>query len=199
MPWCGTPLLSCTMEKPNATSGYSAAAKTVHWTMAILILATIPVGFLMVQQGLPRSFQNALFIFHKNTGVVLLALVGLRLVLRWLRPPPPLPDGLPAIQARAAHATHMALYALMIVMPVAGYVRVRAGGFPIEMLDAMGLPTFVPRSETLAEVAKAVHYYCAFLFAIVIAAHVLAGLYHKLVLRDGVFSRMWPGGAGRPR
>lgn len=167
--------------------------------MALLILATIPVGFLMVQQGLPRSFQNALFIFHKNVGVVLLVLAALRLALRWITPPPPLPDTVPALQARAAHATHLALYALMIVMPVAGYVRVRAGGFPIEMLDAMGLPTLVPRSDALAEIAKAVHYYCAFLFAAVIAAHVLAGLYHKLVLRDGVFSRMWPGGAGRPR
>lgn len=167
--------------------------------MALLILATIPVGFVMVQQGLPRSVQNALFIFHKNVGAVLLLLVVLRLALRWLRPPPPLPDTVPAMQARAARATHLALYALMIVMPVAGYVRVRAGGYPIEMLDAMGLPTLVPRSDALAEVAKAVHYYCAFLFAAVIAAHVLAGLYHKLVLRDGVFSRMWPDGAGRPR
>lgn len=185
------------MENASAHLGYTATAKIVHWTMAVLILATIPVGFLMVQQGLPRPVQNALFIFHKNIGVVLLAFVVLRLAVRWRRPPPPLPDHMPRLQMLAAHATHLALYALMIVMPVAGYVRVRAGGFPIEALDAAGIPALVPRSEGLAEFAKAVHYYCAFLFVAVIAAHVLAGLYHKFVLRDGVFSRMWPTGPRR--
>jgi cytochrome b561 len=43
--------------------------------MALLVLAMIPAGFVMVQPDLDRSLQNALFVFHKNTGVLLLVLV----------------------------------------------------------------------------------------------------------------------------
>jgi len=180
------------MKDQQQTISYSVAAKVLHWLMAALILSMIPAGFLMIQPDLNKPLQNALFIFHKNVGVVLLLLIVLRLLVRWRNPPPALPDHVPAWQARIAHASHAALYALMIAMPVAGYLRVRAGGFPIELLDALGLPTLVPRSDALAEIAKTTHYYGAYAIAAFVFAHVLAGFYHGLVLRDGVFSRIWP-------
>jgi cytochrome b561 len=160
--------------------------------VAIVVLSTIPAGFVMVQPDLARPVQNALFIYHKNVGVLVLALVLARLVYRLRHPPPPLPRGVPAWQGRIAGLTHLALYALLLVMPVAGYVRVRAGGFPVEALDALGLPTLVPRSDALAETAKAAHYYGAVAIAALIVLHVGAALHHAILRRDGVFSRMWP-------
>lgn len=171
---------------------YSNTARLIHWTMAILILATIPAGLVMVQPGLDRGVQNTLFIFHKNVGVLLLLLVFLRVVWRWLRPAPPLPATVPAWQARIAELSHLALYLLMVAVPVAGYVRVKAGGFPIESLDALGIPSLVPRSDALAEVAKTIHWGAGLAIAAVICAHVGAALFHGIVKRDGVFSRIWP-------
>src|SRR6056297_2430023 len=129
--------------------GYSRPARVLHWLMAGLVLLTIPAGLVMVQQGLDRSLQNTLFIFHKNVGVLLLLLLLLRLVWRWWRPPPPVPASLPQWQARIAGLTHGALYVLLFIVPVAGYIRVKAGGFPVESLDALGVPALVPRSEAL--------------------------------------------------
>jgi cytochrome b561 len=80
---------------------------------------------------------------------------------------------------------------------VAGYIRVKAGGFPIESLDALGAPSLVPRSEALEETAKAVHYFGGIALGAVIAVHIAAAAYHGLVRRDGVVSRMWPPFAGR--
>ena len=77
-------------------------------------------------------------------------------------------------------------------MPLAGYIRVRAGRFPIEGLDALGIGTLVPRSEALANAAKALHFYGAYAIAALIAIHIGAALLHGLILRDGVFARMWP-------
>lgn len=172
--------------------GYSTAARLLHWLVAVLVLLMIPAGLVMVQEGLPRPVQNALFIFHKNVGLVVLAFVLARLLYRWRNPPPPLPDHVPGWQRAAAGANHLALYALLLIMPVAGYVRVRAGGFPIEALDALGAPALVPRSDALAEVAKSVHYFGALALVAVVALHLGAALYHGLVRRDGVFTRMWP-------
>ncbi|NKX44022.1 cytochrome b [Roseicyclus persicicus] len=178
---------------------YSNTARGLHWLMAVLIVLTVPAGLVMVQEGISRDLQNALFLYHKNVGVLLLLLVAVRLAWRWRNPPPPKPASLPQWQARIAEATHVALYALLVAVPVAGYVRVRAGGFPIESLDALGVPALVPRSDALAEVAKTIHYGAGLLIAAVIALHVGAALFHGIVKRDGVFSRMWPplGGRGR--
>lgn len=165
--------------------------------MAILVLMMIPAGVAMVQPDIDRSLQNTLFIFHKNTGVLLALLVVLRLLYRWRNPPPALPEDLPGWQQRSAGLSHGALYALLFVMPLAGYVRVKAGGFPIETLDALGAPSLVPRSDALAEAAKTIHYFGGIALALLIGLHVAAAAYHGIVRRDGVFSRMWPPLAGR--
>ncbi|MFP7673817.1 cytochrome b [Marivita sp. S0852] len=175
------------------SQAYKAPARWLHWSMALLVLLMIPVGFLMVREGLSRPLQNNLFIFHKNVGVLLLILITVRLLYRWRNPPPPEPTHLPDWQARIAGMTHAVLYALLLIMPLAGYIRVRAGGFPIESLDALGVPALVPRSDTLAEVAKTIHFYGGWTIAFLAALHVGAALHHGLIKKDGIFSRMWPG------
>lgn len=171
---------------------YSQTSRLFHWGMAVLILLTLPAGYLMVQPETSRSLSTALFLYHKNVGVVLIVLVVARLLWRWRTPAPPLPASMPDVQVRIARLTHGLLYLLMIVVPVAGYIRVRAGGFPIEMLDPLNLPGLVPRSDALAAVAKSVHYWSGIAIAVLLAMHIGAALYHRLVVRDGVFARMWP-------
>ena len=183
---------------PVTAARYRLPARLLHWVMALLVLATIPAGLIMVQPGLDRSVQNALFLFHKNIGVVMLALIVLRLIYRNQNPPPPLPDRVPRIQQLVAGASHAAIYLLLLLVPVAGYVRVKAGGFPVESLDALGIPSLVPRSEALAEFAKTTHYLGGLALAALVVLHVGAALFHGIVKRDGVFSRMWPPTGGGP-
>lgn len=174
---------------------YRAPARLMHWLTVLLVFSTIPAGVIMVQEGLSRPLQNSLFIWHKNIGVVILVLVLARLVYRAAHPPPPLPESLSPAQATIAGLTHWGMYGLLLVMAVSGYVRVRAGGFPIEYLDALGVPPLVPRSEPLANTAKAIHFWARFPLVLLILMHVGAALFHGVVKRDGVFSRMWPGRA----
>lgn len=171
---------------------YSRMARGLHWMMAALILAMIPVGVLMTQPDLYRPLQNTLFIFHKNIGVVLLLLIVIRVAYRLTHKPAPLPAELPEWQHRIAGLSHLAIYALLVIVPVAGYIRVKAGGFPIESLDALGVPSLVMRSDALAEIAKSVHYFGGLALAGLIAMHIGAALHHGVLRKDGVFSRMWP-------
>jgi cytochrome b561 len=180
---------------PRPDTAYRAPARLMHWLTVLLVFSTIPAGVIMVQEGLTRSTQDALFIWHKNIGVVILLVVLIRLIYRAANPPPPLPASLSPAQAAIAGLTHWGMYGLLIVMAVSGYVRVRAGGFPIEALDALGIPAFVPRSQTLEETAKAIHFWARFPLVALILMHVGAAMFHGIVKRDGVFSRMWPGRA----
>lgn len=178
---------------PARLPAYRSTARALHWISAILILTTIPVGWAMIEAGLSGPWTDALFILHKNLGVAILLLVLVRVVYRAAYPPPPLPPSVPAWQAEIAGATHVLLYALLVVMAVSGYVRVVAGGFPLEGLDALGVPRLVPENESLAAVAKAVHASARVPLIGLILLHVAAAVWHGVVRRDGVLSRMWPG------
>lgn len=175
---------------------YPALTRFLHWLVALMVIATIPIGNIMLTEGLPRPRQDLLFILHKNGGVIIFLLVVLRLIWRATHKAPPLPASVPDWQVAAARASHWGLYGLLLVMTVSGYVRVAAGGFPIEMLDALGVPKLVPRSDALADTAKAIHHYARFLLVALILLHVAAGLKH-LFQRDGVFRRIWPPFGGR--
>lgn len=171
--------------------GYGVVSRVFHWLTVLLVLVMVPVGFIMTQE-LPRATQNALFTLHKGLGVVTLVVVALRIVWRLTHPAPPLPTDVPAGQARIAGIVHVLLYVLLATMALSGYVRVTTGGFPIELLNALGVPPLLPKVEAVANVAKTIHYAAAFGLVALIAAHVGAAAYHGMVRRDGIVGRMWP-------
>lgn len=182
--------------KTTVPMKYALLTRALHWIVAVLVIATIAIGTAMLVEGLARPTQDTLFILHKNGGVVILVLVLVRIIWRIVRPAPPFPPTMPAWQAFVARAVHWLLYTLLLVMAVSGYVRVRAGGFPIEMLDAIGMPVLMPRSDALAETAKAIHANARLLLIGLIVLHVAAGLRH-LMRGDGIFGRIWPPVGGR--
>lgn len=171
---------------------YRPTARLLHWLVALLVIATIPAGTVMVQEGLPRWLQDGLFMFHKNVGVVILLLVLFRLAWRAANPPPPLPASVPGWQARIARLNHAGMYLFLVVMALSGYIRVVSGGFPLELWDALGVPRLAPRSDAVANTAKTIHFWARFVLIALIAMHVGAALFHGYVKRDGVLSRMWP-------
>jgi cytochrome b561 len=171
---------------------YRPFARLLHWVVAVIVLGMIPAGIIMIQPGLERSLQNLLFMGHKNLGVVVLILIVWRLIYRAIHPAPDLPVSMPDWQRRAARFTHAGLYTGVLVMAMSGYVRVVAGGFPLEWWDALGVPRLAPRSDALAEAAKTVHWAAHYVVIALVALHIAAALHHAFVRRDGVFSRMWP-------
>lgn len=178
--------------------GFDTVSRLFHWVTVLLVAVMIPVGVVMTQD-IPRSVQDPLFILHKGLGPVVLLVVLLRLAWRAAHPAPPLPASVPAWQVRAAHGVHAALYGFLILQAVSGYVRVTTGGFPIESLEAIGIPPLLPKVEPVGDVASVVHRISAVCLLLLIAMHVGAAAFHGLVRRDGVFSRMWPPIAPKPR
>lgn len=171
-------------------TGYGVGARVFHWVTVLLVFATIPIGLVMTQE-LPRPTQDTLFTLHKAIGIILLLTILARLAWRLSVGAPPPPE-LPRAQLLAARTVHWALYALVLSMAVTGYVRVVSGGFPIEVLNAIGVPPLLPKNEALASAAKVAHGTIAWVLIGVIAIHVAAAVYHGLVRKDGVVSRMWP-------
>ena len=171
--------------------GFGTFSRLFHWVTVVLVALMIPVGLVMTQD-VPKSVQDPLFILHKGLGPIVLVVVLLRLLWRAFHPAPPLPASVPRLQARVAELVHGALYFFLILQGVSGYVRVTTGGFPIEALNAVGIPPLLPKAEAVSKIASTIHSVSVAVLILLIAMHVGAAAYHGIVKRDGVVSRMWP-------
>lgn len=169
------------------TPHFPIVSRILHWTMAVLILAMLFIGVGMVSS---LSAYHQLVAIHRPLGILLLALVALRLVNRLVNPPPPLPAGMPPLVRRAAHASHWLLYALMIALPLVGWGMLSAAGYPIEMVGSFHLPPIVPHDATLYGLLRPLHTVLAYALFVTFLAHLGAALTHAFVFRDGVFRSM---------
>jgi cytochrome b561 len=179
--------------------GYGTVARILHWLTVVLVGVTIPVAFLMTSELQDRALQDALFVFHKGIGPIILLVVIMRILWRLFHGAPALPTTLPRFQQIVSKIVHIGLYVGLLTMAVSGYVRVITGGFPIELLNAVGVPPLLPRNEVVAETAKMIHRSAAWGLLGLIALHVAAALYHQFVMRDGIMARMWPPLGGTQR
>lgn len=178
---------------PAPDPGYDTMARLFHWATFAMVAVLLPVGLAMTSEAF-QPWADPLFVLHKGLGSVLLAVVLARLGWKLVRrgPDGPLPRGAPAVERRLASLTHATLYVVLLVQAGSGYVRTVAGGYPIELLDVLGIPPLLPEMPGVAEIMVVVHKLTAFLLTALVAAHVAAAVQHALVRRDGALGRMWP-------
>jgi cytochrome b561 len=167
---------------------FTALSRVLHWVMALLILAMLFIGVGMAASETPR--YEALVAIHKPLGVILLVLAAIRLINRLISPAPPLPYDLPFLMRLAAHASHIALYALMFALPLVGWGMLSAAPYPIMLFGSVQLPPILPQNETLYASLRALHTVLAYLLFATFLAHLGAALFHGLIRRDGVLASM---------
>ena len=169
---------------------FTPLQRTLHWVMAVCILAMLFIGVGMVSTVEPKylTFIN----IHKPLGILILILALIRLVVRLRYGAPPLPLDLPEPMKLAAYLSHYALYALMIAMPLIGWAMLSAAEYPVVIWPGIWLPQILPLDPSLHTLLWNAHFYLAFLFFALILMHLAAGLFHGLIRRDGVFETMAP-------
>lgn len=175
----------------NTATFWGAGAQLLHWLMAAGIATSMGLGWVMVNMPAGAA-QFQLYSLHKSLGITLLALAALRLVWRWINTTPPLPDTLPRHERWLARAGHRALYALMLLMPISGYVINSAANFPLNVFGLVQIPNVTPASETLGGLASTLHLAFFWGFVAVLTAHIGGALRHHFVLRDNILRRMLP-------
>ena len=175
---------------------YTLTQRLLHWLIALLVLGLLGVGmifFFLDFEGTKETFgpevTDLLYTYHKTFGVVLLALMIVRLGIRLVRGAPPYAQPLPTFQRVASHVAHGLLYLSLLAMPVVGWLATAAGGYPVQFFD-LALPGLIGKDKALAETLFSVHGMVAWLIIGLIAVHVGAALMHWRVRRDGVMERM---------
>lgn len=157
----------------TAPKGYSARQIRLHWIVAVLIVLQVvlhePIvaAWEAVEQGQTPA-EGWLVLSHVLGGLLVFLFAVWRLVLRQMRGVPPPPEEEPELLRKAAHWGHLALYALMILMPVSGAMAWFGG---------------IEAAAEAHEVMKA-------LLLVLVGVHVLAALWHQFWLKDGLLLRM---------
>lgn len=180
------------MSEIDEPPHYTRSVVLMHWLLGLALLAQIAFGFSLeaiAPRGTPA--RAATINLHKSFGIVLFVLIVARVLLRWRHRPPAWPTPMPAWQQRAATWGHRALYACMLAMPLSGYI---ASNFSKHGVRFFGtpLPPWGPDLPQVYQLFNGLHVATAFIFAALIAGHVLVALKHALLDHDGVFERMWP-------
>ena len=166
---------------------FSPLQRVLHWTMAAAIFLMLFIGIGMVSTITPAHLT--LLSIHKPLGIAILILVLVRLIVRLTRGTPPLPSDLPPLLKFAAHASHWALYALMIAMPLIGWGMLSAAGDPV-VVAGIHLPSILPMDGAMHGLLRQAHTWLALVLFALVLGHLAAALFHALIRRDGVFESM---------
>ena len=191
------------MRWTNTATRYGALAQFFHWTSAAAFIGAYAIVYyviwfmdVMSDEALP------VLNIHWALGLLVGALVLPRLLSRWLDVRPQDPPG-SALEHALAHTAHWALYGLLVVMPLTGYLGTGAptdfGLFTVTGFNETALFGWIGRTwsvgwEAFEAPLDAVHHFLGKYVAwVAVALHVAAALMHHWVRRDDVLLRMLPG------
>jgi cytochrome b561 len=176
----------------SGAASYDGVAQALHWLVAALAIGVVLLGWTI--EGVPRNTpqRELLIMVHSSVGLGILAAMVFRVGWRWRNPAPPLPASFGRLEAALARGTHLVLYLIFIVMPLAGYLNSAASGHPVHFFGIVSIPPLLPESGRLSQMAIAIHLVGQYPLYLFVTLHVAGALFHGAVKRDGIVGRMLP-------
>ena len=170
---------------------YTATAKGLHWLMALMLFGLLALGFYMSDLPLsPEKLQY--YSWHKWGGITVFMLVWLRLAWRVTHRPPAYPLNMSAPQQLLAHGGHLALYGLMLVIPLSGWLMSSAKGVQTVWFGVLPLPDLLAKDKELGKQLAELHSALNIGLLVLVGVHAAAALMHHLYFKDDILRRMLP-------
>ena len=174
--------------KMKQVTRYHPLLVTLHWLLAVLIIAALAIGFFWLA-GMPNTDPRKIdvLLIHMAGGMLILALMIIRFIVRMRTTQPPTATTSNPRLDRIAMVIHYGFYILVVLM---------AGtGFATAVLARLNEIVFARSGEPLPQTlmnypTRVAHGYIALLLAYFMILHVAAALYHQFVRKDGLFRRM---------
>ena len=170
----------------NSKEKYGLISKTFHWYMAGLILFVLLLGNL--SEHTPDKYYDLLLLVHNSLGLILFALVFLRLLWRWSNPKPK-KIGLNKLFHTLSNTAFFVFYFGMIAAPITGYVLMNIEGKQVSFFGYK-LISFVGETNNYEKLAHNFHGIAGDLLLYAFILHLIAAMYHHYVKKDNTLKRM---------
>jgi len=171
-------------------TGYGAAGLILHWGSALLFLAAFLLGENMEDMARGPDQLSALGA-HSFFGALVFVAVLPRLVWRLSGGKPSTPETVPWWERWSATAVHIGFYAVMIGLPVTGFLAATSLPVPVPVFGFFEVPPLVA-SPLLNEAGEEAHEFLVGLAVFLVVFHVIGTIWHAVIRRDGVAGRMIP-------
>jgi cytochrome b561 len=177
----------------NTTSSWGALSKAFHWIIVLLIVNQWLIG--RRADALPNGLEKLQALgWHKSFGMTILMLAILRLAWRLMNPVPDLAAETRPWERWLARVSHVLLYALLVAMPLTGWMMSSARNFKVSWFKLFQFPDLVaPADETFRQMQH-LHHLLFNLLVGVAALHIIGALKHHFIDRNDVLKRMLPFG-----
>jgi len=168
---------------------YSLLSRILHWFIMPLLFIQIVLGFYAA--SLPLSLDRLIWLSrHKSLGMLLLACSLFRVTSRLLHNTPAYAQSLSSRQVNLIKVVHFSLYACMLLLPVTGWLMASAAKLPPSFFGWFAFPALIAANESLKEVFIQIHTVLVWLFCCLLSMHIIAALYHLLILKDTIIVRI---------
>ena len=178
------------MQLRNSSSRYGWVSIFMHWGVALAVFGLFALGLWMVGLDYYSTWRKDAPDLHKSIGLTLFAVMLLRMVWRFVSPPPPTLSSYSRLTRLGAKVGHSFLYLSLFAVMIAGYLISTADGAGIAVFGLFEVPALVSGLPDQADVAGVVHLYLAWALVVFAGLHALAALKHHFIDRDATLARM---------
>ncbi|RDB42360.1 cytochrome b [Halomonas sp. DQ26W] len=172
----------------NTRSGWGLVSIILHWLSALVVVGLFVLGWWMTGLGYFDAWYNLAPWWHRSIGMLLLFATLLRLIWRFMQPTPFAQGS--RFERLAAHLGHTALYVMLLVVMVSGYLISTARGRGISVFDWFEVPALLSDLPNQASIAGEVHWYSGLALMLLAAGHAVAALKHHILDRRDTLTRM---------
>ena len=173
----------------NTNNGYGLMHIGLHWTVVAMIAFLLPLGLWMTGLDYYDPWYRKGPDLHRSIGVLLGLIMLVRIAWR-LGNPRPAPLSPPGRELKLAHAAHLLLYLLPLLLIVSGYLISTADGRAVDVFGLFEVPATLQGIEGQEDIAGDVHFILAMILLTVVALHAGAALRHHFILKDDTLRRM---------
>ncbi len=175
----------------NTQNSYGSISKSLHWVMALAVIAMLIIGF--TRESFDEPLKSQMMGYHEELGLTIMGLLIFRLYWRWGNPVPTLPITVASWERTASRLGHYLLYVLLGVMIASGWAKSTAGGYTPNFYGLFELPMpFIPVDTSVKHLAKQIHVTAVWFLIGLISVHILAALNHHFIHKNNVLKRMLP-------
>jgi cytochrome b561 len=172
--------------------------RLLHWTVALIVVFMVPGGLFftdfdnkpVIEAVFGIGSFNDFYSMHKSVGVLVLALMAMRVGAKFAWPAPAYQPRLPLLDRVAATATHVAMYLLLLAVPVLGYLGTSTFPAPVPVFGLFEIPPLLEPDRAFSATMLFWHRMSVFALSAIVVVHVCAALWHRNVKHDGVFERI---------